>query len=101
MLDNFGKLPAAATVETPEPKATATAITGRKAGRPRGKKSKRDYTQVAVYLRKRTHLAAKKSLLEDSREFSEPVEDLVTQWIGEYYPYLAELVTQISSTPRP
>ena len=93
--DNF------VAIDTPQPKATATATTRRKAGRPQGKKSNLDYTQLAVYLRQRTHLAAKKTLLEDSRKFSEPVEDLVTQWIGEYYPYLAEMVAQISSTSRP
>ena len=74
VLDNFGKLPAATETET----------TRRKAGRPRGKKSNPDYTQVTVYLRKRTHLAAKKNLLDEGREFSELVEDLVAQWIQRF-----------------
>ena len=81
VLDNFAKLPAAAEAETPKLQATATATTRRKVGRPRGKKSNPDYTQVTVYLRKRTHLAAKKNLLDDGREFSELVEDLVAQWV--------------------
>lgn len=81
VLDNFGKLSATAEAETPKLQATATPTTRRKAGRPRGKKSNPDYTQVTVYLRKRTHIAAKKNLLDDGREFSELVEDLVAQWI--------------------
>lgn len=67
--------------ETPKLQATATATSRRKVGRPRGKKSNPDYTQVTVYLRKRTHLAAKKNLLDDGREFSELVEDLLAQWV--------------------
>ena len=61
--------------------ATAPATIWRKVGRPPGKKSNPDYTQVTVYLRTRTHLAAKKSLLDEGREFSELVEDLVARWI--------------------
>ena len=52
-----------------------------KVGRPPGKKSNPDYTQATVYLRKQTHLAAKKRLLDEGKEFSELVEELVTQWI--------------------
>ena len=80
VLDNFGKLPTAAEAEPPKLQATAPVPTRRKVGRPPGKKSNPDYTQVTVYLRKRTHLAAKKNLLDDGREFSELVEDLVAQW---------------------
>ena len=50
-------------------------------GGPPGKKSNPDYTQVTVYLRKQTHLAAKKRLLDEGREFSKLVEDLVARWI--------------------
>ena len=50
-------------------------------GRPKGKKSSDDYIQVTVYLRKETHLAAKKILIDDRRQFSDLVEALVTEWI--------------------
>ena len=84
VLDNFGKLPTAPAAETPKLQATAPVPRPRKVGRPPGKKSNPDYTQVTVYLRKRTHLAAKKNLLDDGREFSELVEDLVAQWIQRF-----------------
>ena len=81
VLENFGKLPAGEKPQTDARKATARAATPRKVGRPPGKKSNPDYTQVTVYLRKQTHLAAKKRLLDEGREFSKLVEDLVARWI--------------------
>ena len=45
------------------------------------RRATRNYTQVTVYLRKQTHLAAKKRLLDEGREFSKLVEDLVSQWV--------------------
>ena len=81
VLENFGKLPTKETPKTSTRKATARALETRKVGRPPGKKSDPDYTQATVYLRKQTHLAAKKRLLDEGKEFSELVEELVTQWI--------------------
>ena len=81
MLENFEKLSIEAAPKTSMRKAHARAAPPRKVGRPPGKKSNPDYTQVTVYLRKQTHLAAKKLLLDEGREFSELVEDLVTHWI--------------------
>ena len=81
VLENFGKLPTETAPKTSTRKASARAVAPRKVGRPPGKKSNPDYTQVTSYLRKQTHLAAKKLLLDEGREFSELVEDLVTQWI--------------------
>ena len=81
VLENFEKLSDEAAPKTSTRKAHARAASPRKVGRPPGKKSNPDYTQVTVYLRKQTHLAAKKRLLDEGGEFSELVEDLVTQWI--------------------
>ena len=81
VLENFGKIPAEAAPKTSTRKTPARATAPHKVGRPPGKKSNPDYTQVTVYLRKQTHLAAKKRLLDEGREFSELVEDLVIQWI--------------------
>ena len=81
VLENFGKLPAEAKPHTSMRKPIARSDAPLKVGRPPGKKSNPDYTQATVYLRKQTHLAAKKRLLDEGKEFSELVEELVTQWI--------------------
>jgi hypothetical protein len=52
-----------------------------KMGRPGGKKTNPEYTQVTVYLRKDVHRQAKKILIDDGREFSELVDELVSGWI--------------------
>ena len=52
-----------------------------KIGRPRGKKSDPDYRQVTVYLREEVHRAAKKRLLDQDKQFSELVDELVDQWV--------------------
>ena len=54
-----------------------------KMGRPPGKKSNPEYTQVTVYLRKEVHRAARKLLLDEQRQFSDLVGDLVGQWIAD------------------
>jgi hypothetical protein len=51
-------------------------------GRPRGKASDPDYRQVTIYLRRDTHGAARKRLIDENREFSELVEDLVSKWLA-------------------
>ena len=81
VLENFGKLPAEATPKSSKRKPTARSPAPRKVGRPPGKKSNPDYTQVTVYLRKDNHLAAKKRLLDEGREFSELVDGLVSRWV--------------------
>ena len=85
VLENFGKLPPSAeqSLEPRQhrPASTAPIKTPRKVGRPPGKKSDPDYSQVTVYLRKGNHLAAKKRLLDDGKEFSELVDELVTAWL--------------------
>lgn len=49
-------------------------------GRPRAKRSDPEYQQVTAYIRRDTYTAARKLLLDEGREFSELVEDLVRQW---------------------
>ena len=77
VLENFGKLPTEAKPHTSMRTPIARSDAPLKVGRPPGKKSNPDYTQATVYLRKQTHLAAKKCLLDEGKAFSE----LVTQWI--------------------
>ena len=50
----------------------------------RGKKGHPDYNQVTIYLKKDTQNTAKIALLQarDDRDFSELVEDLLTQWLS-------------------
>ena len=66
VLENFGKLPAEANPQTSMREAPVRAAASLKVGRPPGKKSNPDYTQATVYLRKQTHLAAKKRLLDEA-----------------------------------
>ena len=85
VLENLGKLPPTAE-QPPEsrqrrPTSASHVTVPRKVGRPPGKKSDPDYAQVTVYMRKDNHLAAKKRLLDDGKEFSELVDELVTAWL--------------------
>ena len=79
VLENVSKLQA--TDKLPKRTRSSASTTSRKVGRPPGKKSDPDYTQVTVYLRKENHLAAKKRLLDDAKEFSELVDELVAKWL--------------------
>lgn len=56
----------------------------KKLGRPRGKKTSPEYVQVTVYLRKNVHTAARKALLDDRRQFSDLVDELVSRWLSEF-----------------
>ncbi len=83
-----GKLPVEPEPEpepVPPPVSTATPapITPLKMGRPPGKKTDPNYTQVTVYLRKDVHNAARKLLFDDRRQFSDLVDDLVSRWIAD------------------
>jgi hypothetical protein len=54
----------------------------RKLGRPKAKRSDPDYTQVTAYIRKDTHLAVKKKLLDlGDMEFSDTLENLLREWL--------------------
>jgi hypothetical protein len=47
-----------------------------------GKRGDPDYRQVSAYVRKDTHRKVKMALLEEDREFSELVEDLLWDWLA-------------------
>jgi uncharacterized Rmd1/YagE family protein len=61
----------------------AQATQSKKMGRPRGKRSNPDYEQVTAYIRRETYTATKIALLQEGlgREFSELVEDLLTEYL--------------------
>ncbi len=46
-----------------------------------GKRSDGDYRQVSAYIRKDTHQLVKIALLQEEREFSELVEELLSGWL--------------------
>lgn len=52
-------------------------------GRPKGKRSNPDFEQVTAYIRKQTHQGVKIALLQEGedREFSELVEELLSEWL--------------------
>ena len=50
-------------------------------GRPQGKRSDPDYTQVTAYVLKDTYKGVQKALLDDEVEFSELVQELLAQWL--------------------
>ena len=46
-----------------------------------GKRSDSEYRQVSAYIRRDTHRKVKIALLEENREFSELVEELLRSWL--------------------
>lgn len=48
-----------------------------------GKRSNADYRQVSAYIRKDTHRKVKMALLEEDRQFSELVGELLEDWLEE------------------
>jgi hypothetical protein len=46
-----------------------------------GKRSDSDYRQVSAYVRRDTYQRVKLALLEEEREFSELVEELLRRWL--------------------
>lgn len=51
------------------------------AQKPRGKSANPEYVKLTSYIRKDTHLQVKRRLLDDGREISELVEELLGQWL--------------------
>ena len=47
-----------------------------------GKRSKADHTQVSAYIPKDTHKRVKAALIDDGRDFSELVNDLLAEWLS-------------------
>jgi hypothetical protein len=71
----------------PEPdRAPAEPV--RKVGRPPGKKSNPAYRQVTVYVRDDVHRDARKLLLDERRQFSDLVNELVDEWVRKKRPVL-------------
>lgn len=52
-------------------------------GRPPGKRSSSEHTQITAYIRKKTHHAVKLALLQanDERDFSELIDELLAEWV--------------------
>ena len=51
--------------------------------RKRGKSADPEYVKLTSYIRRQTHLAVKKKLLDQGREISELVEELLDKWLVE------------------
>lgn len=58
----------------------STGVTG---ATPPGKRSNTDYRQVSAYIRKDTHRRVKMALVEEDRQFSELVAELLEDWLDE------------------
>lgn len=54
-------------------------------GRPPGKRSSGQHTQITAYIRKDVHRQVKIALLEDDdeRDFSELVDELLASWVND------------------
>lgn len=55
-------------------------------GRPRGyaggkRDNKEEYTQASAYIRREIHKKVKTALVEEEKEFSELVEELLVEWL--------------------
>jgi hypothetical protein len=59
------------------------AIEGKRIGRPPGKRSDPAFVQVTAYIRRDTHLAVQRRLLDlgKTQEFSEVVEETLRKWL--------------------
>ena len=69
----------------PRPEPTPEAAAPKRRGRPAGgKRNDLDFEQVTAYVRKDIHRRVKIALLQQGQkqEFSELVDELLTQWLG-------------------
>jgi hypothetical protein len=48
-----------------------------------GKRRDDEYKQISAYIRKDTHQRVKIALIQEEREFSELVEELLRGWLNE------------------
>jgi len=48
----------------------------------RGKSADPDYIKLTTYIKRGTHLAVKKRLLDEGKEISELVEELMQSWLS-------------------
>ena len=49
----------------------------------KGKSANPEYMKLTSYIRRETHLAVKRRLLDEGREISELVEDLMVKWLSQ------------------
>lgn len=70
-----GDLDRASRLDVPAPGAV------RRVGRPPGKRSNPDYQQVTVLLHSATYTEARKRLLDEKKEVSELINELLEQWL--------------------
>ncbi len=49
----------------------------------RGKSASAEFIKLTSYIRRGTHLAVKRAVLEENREISELVEELLAKWLNE------------------
>jgi hypothetical protein len=54
-----------------------------KIGRPQAKRSDPSFKKTSVIIRKETHSAVQKLLIDRDQDFSELLEDLLTAWVKE------------------
>lgn len=80
-----GEQEAAATpvpITPPEvPAATSPPDVPRRVGRPPGKRSNPDYQQVTVLLHGQTYLETRKRLLDERKEVSDLINELLDAWL--------------------
>lgn len=92
--DNVATEPEATAAPSPAPvtpaakppqarKVKTDVVETKPLGRPRGKRSDGEHVQVTAYIRRSTHRAVKKILLDEDRgqEFSQLVEELLSKWL--------------------
>lgn len=73
----------AEVIAIPKRAQAKSAEPAKKRGRPRGKRSDSDYTQVTAYIRSDTHVGVQMLLLKDGKQkdFSDLVEELLAKWL--------------------
>jgi outer membrane murein-binding lipoprotein Lpp len=91
MLKNRKKTKAASTVEDLQSKEAAikedisTDNNQKKVGRPKGKRSNPNYTQISTFINKENYESAKIRLIKEGkkRDFGDLVDELLEQWLSD------------------
>lgn len=91
MLKNRKKSKVASTVEDLQSKETAikedssTDNNQKKVGRPKGKRSNPNYTQISTFINKENYSSAKIRLIKEGkkRDFGDLVDELLEQWLSD------------------
>ncbi|AFD27641.1 hypothetical protein DGo_PB0372 (plasmid) [Deinococcus gobiensis I-0] len=73
--------PAPSPTAVPAPPPLTPEEPRRRVGRPPGKRSDPNYQQVTVLLRANTYLEVRKRLLDERKEVSELLNDLLDEWL--------------------